>query len=269
MKRRLLFIVVLFSLIFDICFAKNIIDKNKFDYFIYDTQNVLSQESKDYINGINLDLKNKTGGEIAIVILDSIEEGQAKAYATEIFNELGIGEKGKDNGCLILMATKSRDIQIEPGYGAEGFITDAKCARIYRAMGQVIRESENSSDLDYEAGILEGFNNIIKLYEDEYDVELNAEEGKYSKDVSQSDDFSLTSPEFIILIIVIYIIFSFFINGPKNRKRRYRSNRFGGFDDFGSFGGFGGFGGFGSGSSGGFGGFGGGSSGGGGAGGKF
>ena len=101
MKRRLLFIVVLFPLIFDICFAKNIIDKNKFDYFIYDTQNVLSQESKDYINGINLDLKNKTGGEIAIVILDSIEEGQAKAYATEIFSELGIGEKGKDNGCLI------------------------------------------------------------------------------------------------------------------------------------------------------------------------
>lgn len=59
MKRRLLFIVVLFPLIFDICFAKNIIDKNKFDYFIYDTQNVLSQESKDYINGINLDLKIK------------------------------------------------------------------------------------------------------------------------------------------------------------------------------------------------------------------
>ena len=36
----------------------------------------------------------------------------------------GIGEKGKDNGLLILLALKERRVQIEVGYGLEGFITD-------------------------------------------------------------------------------------------------------------------------------------------------
>ncbi len=166
MKKKLLFLVTFLTLLITFVSA-DLVDKNQMNYYVYDPEHILSDNSVTYINSINKELKTKTGGEVAVVILDNIEEGDAKEYTTEIFNELALGEKGKDNGVLILMAIKSRDIQIETGYGAEGFVTDAKAARTYRAMAQVIKDKENNGEEGYEAGILEGFNTIIKDYEEE------------------------------------------------------------------------------------------------------
>ena len=73
-------------------------------YNVYDETNTLSQETIDYLNKTTYDLKKKTGGEIAVVIVNNLEDLSLEEYATKIFNDIKIGDKDKDNGVLILIA---------------------------------------------------------------------------------------------------------------------------------------------------------------------
>lgn len=257
-------------------------DKDKMSYNVYDETNTLSQETIDYLNKTTYDLKKKTGGEIGVVIVKSLEGYSLEEYATKIFNDIKIGDKDKDNGVLILLALLDKDnrqVKIETGYGAEGFVPDAYASRIIREMGRVVAENEN--DRPFEKAVLEGYAQIIKLYEGEYGVNIAArepqEEIDYSDDNYKDGDSFLAIFKLIFIIAVISMIFRNRNNGgpgggsgPGSRRRRqgpvifWGPGSFGGFGDFGGSGGFGGSsGGFGGGGFGGFGG--GGSSGGGGA----
>lgn len=257
-------------------------DKDKMSYNVYDETNTLSQETIDYLNKTTYDLKKKTGGEIGVVIVKSLEGYSLEEYATKIFNDIKIGDKDKDNGVLILLALLDKDnrmVKIETGYGAEGFVPDAYASRIIREMGRVVAENEN--DRPFEKAVLEGYAQIIKLYEGEYGVDIAArepqEEIDYSDDNYKDGDPFLAIFKLIFIIAVISMIFKNRNNGgpgggsgPGSRRRRqgpvifWGPGSFGGFGDFGGSGGFGGSsGGFGGGGFGGFGG--GGSSGGGGA----
>lgn len=271
MRKKLLVIFLLITLITLPVFSL-VIDKNQMDYNVYDRQGILSNDAKSYLNKTSYDLKKKTGGEIAIVIIPGSNGENSKTYATKIFDDLDIGEKGKDNGCLILLLNEDRQIQIEPGYGAEGFITDAKASRIYRRMAEVIQNEEAKGESGFEKGILYGYNELLKLYEEEYDISIDERD---PEEFTEESDENISISDLIILMIIIYVIFRIFGSGGGGRggRRRRRSTIF--FGPYGEFGGgFGGYrGGFGGGGfrgGGGFGGFGGGGrSGGGGAGGGF
>jgi uncharacterized protein len=60
-----------------------------------------------------------------------IAEGRRdRDFAVKLFEQWGIGEKGKDNGVLLLAAIEDRKLRIEVGYGFEGVLTDAATGRI-------------------------------------------------------------------------------------------------------------------------------------------
>lgn len=63
-------------------------DKDKMSYNVYDETNTLSQETIDYLNKTTYDLKKKTGGEIGVVIVKSLEGYSLEEYATKIFNDI-------------------------------------------------------------------------------------------------------------------------------------------------------------------------------------
>ena len=276
MKKLLATILFAITLVFNV-YA---FDKGEMSYNVYDETNTLSQESIDYLNKTTYDLKKKTGGEIAVVIVNDLEGYSLEEYATRIFNDIKIGERGKDNGVLMLVALLDEDnrfVKIETGYGSEGFIPDAYASRIIRAMGKVV--SENEGDRPFEKAILEGYAQLIKLYEDEYGVDIVArepqEEIDYSSDEGEGNLFISILP-ILRIILILFIISLIFRNkndgggsgGSSSGGRRDRGPVI--FWGPGSFGGgFGGSsgGGFGGGGFGGFGG--GGSSGGGGASGRF
>jgi uncharacterized membrane protein YgcG len=73
------------------------------------------------------ELQEKTGDVVVVVTVPTVEPyADAREYAVKLFENQGrgVGQKGKDNGLLILLALKERRVQIEVGYGLEGFITD-------------------------------------------------------------------------------------------------------------------------------------------------
>jgi len=74
--------------------------------------------------------ETKTGAEFAVVTVPSLGGDTVENYAVKLFEEWGIGKKGKDNGILILISQADRAVRIEVGYGLEGTITDADSNRI-------------------------------------------------------------------------------------------------------------------------------------------
>jgi len=187
-------------------------------------------------------------------------------YAVKMFenNGRGIGDKGKDNGLLIVIAVDDRKIKIEVGYDLEQFITDGFA-------GQTIRDeiTPQFRSGNYGAGLLAGTTTIINRIAERRGVTL--QNVPPPQPPRRTTGFGF--PWWIIIIWILIVILS-------NRRRRggrtwgrgpwsgWHSGigpfGGGGFGGGGFGGGFGGFGG-GGGGGGGFGGFGGGGSGGGGA----
>jgi uncharacterized protein len=86
-----------------------------------------AQSLENYLD----DFQSKTGSAIVVVTLASAN-GDVDGAAADLFKAWGIGQKGKDNGVLILAAIKDRRARIEVGYGLEGVITDGQAGDILR-----------------------------------------------------------------------------------------------------------------------------------------
>lgn len=272
MKKSIFTIFFILALVLNVSAAFN---KDGMQYNVYDEAGVLSQESIDYLNKTTYDLKKKTGGEIAVVIVTDLEGYTPEEYSTKIFNDIGIGDADKHNGTLLMLSLTDDDrhVRIESGYGTEGFIPDAYASRTIRAMGEIT--SKYADDRPLERAILEGYAQIIKYYEEEYNISIEARE---PEEEITSEEEGLEIGDIFKIILILFILSALLGGGsgrgPGSRRRRRRPPVIfwgpGSFGGYGGRGGFGGSGGFGGGSGGGFGGFGGGgSSGGGGAGGSI
>ena len=77
-------------------------------------------------------LRRDTGIQIAVLIIPSLEGENLEEFSIKTASTWALGEKGKDNGVLLLVAMQERKIRIETGYGLEDKLTDLLCGRIIR-----------------------------------------------------------------------------------------------------------------------------------------
>ena len=98
--------------------------------FVNDYAGILTSSEKIKLEELSRTLKAKTGAELAVAIVKTAEPLDTKTYAVKLFEKWKIGEKGKDNGILILLAMEEKRIEIEVGYGLEGMVPDAKAGEI-------------------------------------------------------------------------------------------------------------------------------------------
>jgi uncharacterized protein len=225
---------------------------------VTDYTSTLSPTEKQSLESKLVAFDDSTSTQVAIVMLSSIGGYDISDYAVQLYNKWGIGQKGKNNGILILVAKDDRKVFIATGYGMEGVLPDALAKRIVN--NQIL---PNFREGRYYEGLDAAVNSIISVVKGEY----TADEETGEKGI----------PWFGILL-VIFILFVVFVSKVGSTKRYARRNNLGFWAAWalmnaamnrsrGSWGGFsGGSGGFGGG---GFGGFGGGMSGGGGAGGSW
>jgi uncharacterized protein len=187
-----------------------------------------------------------------------------REYAVQMFENggRGIGERGKDNGLLILLAIKERRVWVEVGYGLEPFVTDGFSGQVSREV--MTPEFRNGN---YGTGLLAGTNAIATRIAQGRNVQLSGIPQVPVRTRPQSPQLPLN---WIIILFVIFIILSRAGGGPRSGMRRWGRRGWGGWSSgvgpFGGGFGGGGFGRGGGGFGGGFGGFGGGRSGGGGGG---
>jgi uncharacterized protein len=231
---------------------------------VNDFAHVIDSASAAEIDRMSRTLQAKTGDVVVVATVPTIEPyGSTDEYAVKLFENhgRGVGDKGKDNGVLILLAMKERRVRIEVGYGLEQWITDGFSGETSR---QVMAPEFSAGR--YGDGLRLGAERVIGRIAQGRNVTL---EGVRVPRATRQRDSTPIPIWLIILGFVVLMIVSRLGGGPGRRRRFWGGpggwssgvGPFGGGWSGGSFGGGGG-GGFG----GGFGGFGGGGSGGGGGG---
>src|SRR5690242_14178763 len=77
---------------------------------------------------------NQTSNQICVVVVDDLNGTDASDFAFKIGNEWGVGQKGFNNGLVILIkptgGSGGRDLFIATGYGLEGAIPDLMTKRV-------------------------------------------------------------------------------------------------------------------------------------------
>jgi uncharacterized protein len=229
---------------------------------VNDFANVIDASSEAEIDRRILALKKASGDVVVVATVDTFSPyGDIREYAVKMFENggRGIGDKGRDNGLLVLVAVKDRRVQVEVGYDLEQFITDGYAGEVSRNdMAPYFARGE------YGAGVQSGVTRIIGRVAQGRGVTLT----DFPMPVPPQSTGLPVSPWVIIAIIIIIMLMNSG-GGRRSRMRRGGTHWGGGSwsgwnSGVGPFGGGGRIGGGGFG--GGFGGFGGGRSGGGGGG---
>ena len=253
MKKYLVFLLWLVAGFGAGAINSDILPKPENEKLVVDVANFLDQATKANLEQKLEDFSNKTSTQIAVVTVPTLNGYDIDDYAVRLLTQWGIGQKGKDNGIVILVKPKTADekgeVAISVGYGLEGAVPDAVAKRIVEH--EIIPEFKKGH---YGKGIEKAVNVLIDLTKGEYTAD------SYMKKTKKDNSGSV----FVLIIFGLFWLLPFFFRG------RRRSIGSGGASSAIWWGlGAGGFGGSSSGSSGfgggGFGGFGGGMGGGGGA----
>jgi uncharacterized protein len=92
---------------------------------IVDQANVIPAATRSAIEPKLADLESKSGIQLVVATVSSLEGQEIEPYANELFRTWKLGEKDKNNGVLLLVAPNEHRVRIEVGYGLEGTLTDA------------------------------------------------------------------------------------------------------------------------------------------------
>jgi uncharacterized protein len=112
--------------------------------------------------------ERRTGNQVAILTLPSLQGEPLEEFSHRVATTWKLGQKGTDNGVLLLVAVQDRRIRIEAGYGLEGVLTDAVTSRIIRnEMVPRFRAGEPAQ------GIAAGLRAILGTIEGTYTVPAN------------------------------------------------------------------------------------------------
>jgi uncharacterized protein len=104
-----------------------------------------------------------TSNQVTVLVLPSLEEEPLESFSHRVATTWKLGQKGTDNGVLLLVAIKERKIRIEVGYGLEGALTDARSAQIIRS--EIVPRFRAG---DAPGGVAAGVDAILKTIEGTY-----------------------------------------------------------------------------------------------------
>jgi uncharacterized protein len=92
---------------------------------VVDQANIIEPATRDAIEQKLANLESKSGIQLVVATVSSLEGQDIEPYANELFRTWRLGEKAKNNGMLLLVAPNERRVRIEVGYGLEKTLTDA------------------------------------------------------------------------------------------------------------------------------------------------
>ena len=224
--------------------------------YVSDYAGIISKNDSAVITSVSKTIKEKTGAEIAVLTVNSISPySSIEEYSVEVASEWGIGEKGSDNGILIVLSKNDRMVRIEVGYGLEGALSDGVTGEIMdKYMMPLLKTG------DYSGGLKNGALAAASIVAGEYNVTIDESDLKQMQTTAANSRRPVRRGISLFDIIIFLFIF---MGGGRIFLPIFLLSGFGRRGYYG--GGFGSSSGFGGGGGGGFSGFGGGGFGGGGA----
>ena len=169
---------------------------------IVDQAKIISADSRNAIEPKLADLEAKSGIQLVVATVTSLEGQEIEPYANELFRSWKLGEKTKNNGVLFLVAPNEHRVRIEVGYGLEGTLTDALSKVIItNAIAPRFKTG------DFSSGISRGVDDIITV--------LTTDSSEWQKRPSLLlDNQQNTDPTTWLLIAALIVLFILLVVSP-------------------------------------------------------
>ena len=147
------FALLLFAALLSATFAQNLfcLEVPPLAGPVMDTAGIISEKSRAELEEYLLRIDQNSTAQIVVFTIPSLKGEALEDYSLRTAREWQLGDKKDSMGVLLLVAYKERKIRIETGYGAEGYLTDARCGLIIR---NIIAPDFQSGD--YSRGIIRG-----------------------------------------------------------------------------------------------------------------
>ena len=173
----------------------------------------MSAASRSDIEAKSKDLEDKSGIQLVVATVKSLQGGDIETYANELFRSWKLGQAQENNGVLLLVAPVEHKVRIEVGYGLEGTLTDALSSVIISS-AIIPRFKVN----DYSGGIERGVDAIISV------LTTDASGWHQRVNVRSNDPSSGFNKLFAVLFVVFIIFILRLIWDPSlggSRRRAY------------------------------------------------
>ena len=154
-------------------------------------------------------LEEATGAQAIAVVVNFLDGEDPADYATDIINKWGVGQKGEDNGVVMLLARGDRRIQIGTGKGIDRVLTGSACGEL------IDRNIDYFAKNDFDAGMIALYQDVCQYIAKAQGKKLFENESTYSAGVVRGTETKKRSGGlldgilgFLFLYIIVSVIFN-------------------------------------------------------------
>jgi len=127
---------------------------------VVDNAEILKPATRERVAALAKAHEDKTTDQIAVLTVTTLGGESIEEYAGRVFAAWKLGQKGKDNGVLVVVAPQEHKMRIEVGYGLEGTLPDVAASRIIRNVMTPAFRNDNFDD-----GVAQGVEAIVAQLE--------------------------------------------------------------------------------------------------------
>jgi len=208
--------------------------------YVSDFAGVIDRGSRQSIDAYCAAVEKATGAQLAFVTLPNLDGEPVEDVANLLFRKWGIGQKGQNNGALLLLSVQDRRSRLEVGYGLEPILPDGSAGSLLREMRPSLRQGR------FGEAMLTAAHQIGEKIAHEKGVQIDPVV-RPRRPVARPNQ-GMPWPAILIGLLVVLFLFSQGGGGPwwllpmmmNGGGSRGRGGGFGGYDSGGGFGGFGG-----------------------------
>ena len=172
---------------------------------VVDDAGILSASTISELDEMLAQHERTTSEQVVVVTLASLQGHSIEDYGYQLGRAWGIGQKGKNNGAILIVAPHERKVRIEVGYGLEGTLTDATSRVIIES--KILPQFRSG---DFNAGVLAGTAAILRALGDEASASIHREEEPVAQ---ESAGNGALLPPLIVLIIFVFVLLSMLRRG--------------------------------------------------------
>jgi uncharacterized protein len=210
------FVLVVFATIAFVCASVAELSFPPLTGRVVDQAGILDGAAASRLETKLKELESKTTTQLVVVTLRTLGGYDIADYGYQLGRYWGIGQKGKNNGAVLIVAPTERKVRIEVGYGLEGTLTDAVTRLI---IDHAILPRFRAGD--FTGGIERGVDDIVQVLSGDAD-DFKRRAAERDSRPRGSEGISLFTLAFVILIIWLFIYLQRAQQqGPGRRQSRW------------------------------------------------
>lgn len=169
--------------------------------FVSDYAGVMSAQSKQQLEALATELDRKTGSQLAIVTINSLQGEPIENFSVSLATKWGIGRKAQgDTGVMLLLAIQDRQSRMEVGYGIEPIIPDGRAGMILRDMRPSLQAG------NYDGALMQAAGQVASFIAQAKGVTLDVSVAQQRRPSREGQGSPVGGVMWLVIIIVVLLV---------------------------------------------------------------